>query len=600
MTMKKAPNRYSKKVYALANKSLYFPPLIVALVVLSITVLPYQSARQNLKNSQQKAVAAKTKAAETIIQDKFNSYESKLSSGIALMRANQQVTKQQWQSFFGTTVISEDQTDSEIIGYTRVFSKQETPTVEQFAASQGYQDFYIHPETLSDTFNSAILFVHPLTNKNMSTIGLNMFAQSYTNEAMARARDTATPALTKSNELVENTMRGDQPVILFTPHFINNTQNITQEERSKNLQGYVYTQFQPSELLSQLLDGESRRQHFSVQVYSQQQSPENLLYQTSNYDEIQNRKDHTAVTQDVSLFGSTWKFSYQFDDAYIVSSSERNAPNIVIGIGFILAGLVFFAALSFFRRRTMELQQQKEAEVEMAKDELLSLASHQMRTPATGVKQYLGMVLQGFTGDVDEAQRSLLEKAYDGNERQLHVINQILQLAKLESGRIVLAKYKTDVKKLVQDVVEEQQSVAEEHGHTLKVVVPKKSLELAIDQHMIRMVLENLVSNALKYTLESGVITVRLSQTKQTATITVTDTGIGIATDQKEQVFKQFTRLHTEKTALVSGTGIGLYLADQLISLHGGKLDFTSKEDQGTTFTVTLPKKSAQGDIKKE
>lgn len=598
--MNKQPNRYSKKIYALAGKSLYFPPLIVALVVLSITFLPWQSARQNLKSSQKKAIAAKTKAVESIIQDRFNAYENKLSSGVALMRANKRVDKQQWQDFFSTAIISKDPIDSETVGYARVFPASESADIQTFAAQQGYQNFYIHPENTQEELSSAILFVHPLSNKNMSTIGLNMMAQPYTKEAMLRAKVTAAPALTKKVEVTESSKQGNQPVVLFVPHFANNSKNITGEERDQNLQGYVYTEFEPQQLLSQLLDSESRQQHFSVQVYSQNQTPENLLYQTDNFDEIKINGSSTAVTKDVPLFGATWKMSYQFDTQNIVSASEQNAPKIVIGIGVILAGLVYFATLSFFRKRMTELQQQKDAEVDMAKDELLSLASHQMRTPATGVKQYLGMVLQGFAGEIDPDQKVLLQKAYEGNERQLHVINQILQLAKLESGRIVLAKYKTDVKKLVQDVVEEQQSVAEEHGHTLKVVVPKKSLELAIDQHMIRMVLENLVSNALKYTLESGVITVRLSQTKQAATITVTDTGIGIAADQKEQVFKQFTRLHTEKTALVSGTGIGLYLADQLISLHGGKLDFTSKEDQGTTFTVTLPKKSAQGDIKKE
>ena len=598
--MNKQPNRYSKKIYALAGKSLYFPPLIVALVVLSITFLPWQSARQNLKSSQKKAIAAKTKAVESIIQDRFNAYENKLSSGVALMRANKRVDKQQWQDFFSTAIISKDPIDSETVGYAKVFPANESANIQAFAAQQGYQNFYIHPENTQEELSSAILFVHPLSNKNMSTIGLNMMAQPYTKEAMLRAKTTAAPALTKKAEVTESAKQGNQPVVLFVPHFANNSKNITGEERNQNLQGYVYTEFEPRQLLSQLLDSESRQQHFSVQVYSQNQTPENLLYQTDNFDEIKINGSSTAVTKDVPLFGATWKMSYQFDTQNIVSASEQNAPKIVIGIGVILAGLVYFATLSFFRKRMTELQQQKDAEVDMAKDELLSLASHQMRTPATGVKQYLGMVLQGFAGEIDPDQKVLLEKAYEGNERQLHVINQILQLAKLESGRIVLAKYKTDVKKLVQDVVEEQQSVAEEHGHTLKVVVPKKSLELTIDQHMIRMVLENLVSNALKYTLESGVVTVRLSQTKQAATITVTDTGIGIAADQKEQVFKQFTRLHTEKTALVSGTGIGLYLADQLIGLHGGKLDFMSKEGEGTTFTVTLPKKSAQRNIKNE
>lgn len=589
--MTKQPNRYTKKIYELAGRSLYFPPFIVALVVLSVTLLPWQNARHNLLSSQQKAIDSKTKSVEAVIQNKFNDYENKLSSGVALMRANQDVTKQQWQDFFNTSATTENIADNEIIGYLKVFEKQNKSEIEQFAMSQGYKDFYIHPDTPGDQLSSSVIFVHPLSNNNMSTVGLNMLAQNDTKEAAMRAITTASPALSKLSESDSDSSYGDESLIMLVPNFANKTKNVTQEQRRQNLQGYVYTQFQPSQLLDELLQSQSRQQHFSLQVYSEEIKPSNLLYQTNNYNDIEGDERNSKTTRGVSLFGATWKMSYQFDDKYVVSTSERSAPTVVIAIGMTLSMLVFLATLSFFKRRTKELQEQKDAEVDLAKDELLSLASHQMRTPATGVKQYVGMVLQGFAGEVDPAQRLLLEKAYDGNERQLHVINQILQLAKLESGRIVLAKHPTDLKKLIEDVVEEQQAVASEVGHSLKAVVPKQPLMAKIDQHMIRMVLENIVSNALKYTLKAGTITVKLTQNKQYAIIAIADTGIGIAENKKEEIFKQFTRLHTNQTAGVSGTGIGLYLANQLVNLHGGTIELTSTEGKGTTFIIKLPKR---------
>src|ERR1700757_2436287 len=233
---------------------------------------------------------------------------------------------------------------------------------------------------------------------------------------------------------------------------------------------------------------------------------------------------------------------------------------------------------------------EKERDVKVAQDELLSLASHQLRTPATGVKQYLGMVLQGFAGELSEKQRTYLERAYASNNRQLGVINDILHLAKLETGRIVLSERKFDLAKMVRDVVDEQREVADKGGIAMYLNAPSTGMIIG-DSHMLRMVIENLVSNAIKYTHEGGTVTVKLIRRGNRWSLVVKDTGVGIAKSDFNKLFKQFTRINNSRSEQVTGTGVGLYLAYHLTVLHGGSISVTSAKGKGSTFTVKLPRK---------
>ncbi len=252
------------------------------------------------------------------------------------------------------------------------------------------------------------------------------------------------------------------------------------------------------------------------------------------------------------------------------------------------AGIAYFI-LMLIRARSNESYKQQQRAIQIAQDELVSLASHQLRTPATGVKQYVGMVLQGFAGTVPPAQRSLLEKAYASNDRQLRIINEILHMAKIGSGRIVLAKKPINLGDLVSDVTNEQQSDIAMANHRLRIELPPQPVVLPADAHMLRMAIENLLSNAIKYTPRGGTITVRVYQEGDIAKISVTDTGIGIKPSDINNIFRQFVRLENDTSQHVSGTGIGLYLSKNLVELHGGTISVQSYPGTGSTFTINLP-----------
>jgi PAS domain S-box-containing protein len=231
----------------------------------------------------------------------------------------------------------------------------------------------------------------------------------------------------------------------------------------------------------------------------------------------------------------------------------------------------------------------RERELEQAKEEFVSLASHQLRTPATGVKAYISMLLDGYAGDLRPRQRAFLQKVYDSNERQLQIVNDMLNVARLDAGRIVPEMVVTNLRGLIEDIVDEQRPTIRDRQQTLILESDKTAVEAVLDAKLIRMALENLVSNASKYTLAGGAITVAMRQTATNAIVVVRDTGIGIAKDDLPKLFRRFSRIDNPLSTQRGGTGLGLYLAQHIVLLHQGRMMVDSVPGKGTVFTVELP-----------
>jgi two-component system sensor histidine kinase/response regulator len=226
--------------------------------------------------------------------------------------------------------------------------------------------------------------------------------------------------------------------------------------------------------------------------------------------------------------------------------------------------------------------------ISKAKDEFVSLASHQLRTPATGVKQYVGLILQGYIGPVSATQQDFLTKAYDSNECQLRTINQLLYVARLDAGKIKLQLAKFNVSRLLTDIIEEQQLSFKERDQNILLVMPTDAVEISADERLLRMAIENLVDNAGKYSPVGKNITVSLRVTSKQVKIAVIDQGIGIALREQSNLFQKFSRIENPQTFAAGGTGLGLYWAKKIIDLHEGKLHLSSKQHLGSTFTIAL------------
>jgi len=231
----------------------------------------------------------------------------------------------------------------------------------------------------------------------------------------------------------------------------------------------------------------------------------------------------------------------------------------------------------------------RERELEQAKEEFVSLASHQLRTPATGVKAYISMLLDGYTGNLTVQQQSFLKKVFTSNERQLQIINDMLSVARMDAGRVVPELASADLTALINDVVDEQRPTIRSRHQTLNLKLPAAKVEGVVDAKLVRMALENVVNNASKYTPEGGSIALGLRQTGATAQITIRDTGVGIAKADLPRLFKRFSRIDNPLSTHGGGTGLGLYLAHNVVTLHYGRMLVDSTPGEGTVFTVELP-----------
>ncbi len=248
------------------------------------------------------------------------------------------------------------------------------------------------------------------------------------------------------------------------------------------------------------------------------------------------------------------------------------------------------------QRKLIEAQRVHQLiEINRSKDEFIALASHQLRTPATAVKQYVGMILEGYAGDITPEQDKFLRSAYESNERQIQVVNDILRVAKLDLKKITLKLAPTDMNRLLQNILHDMASLLTNRNQTLEYVPAQVSAVAQADTEYIRMALGNIIDNASKYTPVGKKITVSVTATKNsTVTITITDEGVGIDAADMTKLFKKFSRIDNPLSVKVGGTGLGLYWSNEVVELHTGTIEVESVVGKGTSFIVQLPASVAE------
>jgi signal transduction histidine kinase len=235
-----------------------------------------------------------------------------------------------------------------------------------------------------------------------------------------------------------------------------------------------------------------------------------------------------------------------------------------------------------------------ERRLDRAKDEFVSLASHQLRTPATGVKSILSTLVAGDFGALTDRQAYFVNKALDSNERELSIIEELLNVAKADAGKLVLNPSQLDLVALVGTVVGEQRRAIEAKHISLKLEKPQQPVVIEADQEKLYMALSNLLDNARKYTPEGGTITVRVTARRQLgAAVEIADTGIGIEPSELGHIFDRFGRTSSALQSHVDGAGLGLYLTHRIAELHQGSVDVDSQIGRGSRFTVILPEARA-------
>lgn len=228
--------------------------------------------------------------------------------------------------------------------------------------------------------------------------------------------------------------------------------------------------------------------------------------------------------------------------------------------------------------------------IEKMKTEFVSIAAHQLRTPLSAIKWTLRMVLDGETGDITQEQKDLLEKTYVSNERMISLINDLLNVSRIEEGRFLYKQEMASLEEIISTVIDSSQELLKMKKMKIIFDRPKEILpQVYIDREKMELVVQNLLENAVKYTPEGGEINISLEKKNDEVIFKIKDTGVGIPEAQKERIFTKFFRGDNVIRMETEGSGLGLYTTKNIVDAHKGKIWFDSKEGEGTTFTFTIP-----------
>lgn len=243
-------------------------------------------------------------------------------------------------------------------------------------------------------------------------------------------------------------------------------------------------------------------------------------------------------------------------------------------------------------RRDLELTKANEGlmGLDIVKSQFVSIAAHQLRTPLTGIKWSLHSLLEGDAGSLNENQKEMTVDATQATERLVKLINDLLDTSRLEEGRFEFKLTKQDMMPLIEMVVREHETITKEKKIDVSLIWPKIKLPLVnIDADKLKIALDNILDNAIKYTYKNGKINIKVAVYKKRIVVSIEDSGIGIPKEQQPRVFSKFFRGRNAQLMQTSGTGLGLSMSKEIIEKHEGSMGFFSEEGKGSMFYFTLP-----------
>ncbi len=241
------------------------------------------------------------------------------------------------------------------------------------------------------------------------------------------------------------------------------------------------------------------------------------------------------------------------------------------------------------RTKDLEEANRKLRELDELKSMFIASMSHELRTPLNSIIGFISILLQGMAGDLNIEQRDMLGRSFDASKHLLSLISDVIDISKIEAGRIEAEKEEFQLETLVNEAVSDLMPEIQKKDISVKTIIPG-AIPLKTDRRRLLQCLLNLLSNAVKFT-QKGTITARVTESESSVSIYVEDTGIGINKDGITNIFNSFVRLDSPLKIKTTGTGLGLYLSKKLaVEILQGDLDVKSKYGTGSTFTITIPK----------
>jgi signal transduction histidine kinase len=426
-----------------------------------------------------------------------------------------------------------------------------------------------------------ILYLEPQDARNRAAMGYDMYSEERRREAMRRARDLGEPALSGRVTLRQEIDGLAQPgFLLYVPVYSGGGKPATVEERRAALLGFAYAPFRAHDLFTGIFGTEAApRVRFAV-YDGADVAPESLLVMTER--EPERRGRHRRSTSRLLLAGRTWTVAYEAQPEFEAASTTRIVPLVLLA-GLLASVWLFALARGQTRARAAAEQANR------AKSAFLATMSHELRTPLNAIGGYVDLMQLGVPGPTTAIQRQYLTRVQRAQQHLLTLINDVLDFARIDAGRVEYRLH--DV--LVGEAVADALSLVDVQAREKRLQLNPRGradVQALADPERLRQILVNLLSNAVKFTDADGRIDVEWLAVENAVEVRVSDTGIGIPQECLESVFEPFLQLDGDFTRRRSGAGLGLAISRDLARGMGGEITASSGVAIGSTFVLSLPK----------
>lgn len=303
--------------------------------------------------------------------------------------------------------------------------------------------------------------------------------------------------------------------------------------------------------------------------------------------------EHEAYIRGTALPVATKNGVWQGETRLKTSTADIPVSQVIISHTNERGEITSFSTIA--RDMTEELRlKEGEQQLEQNKNDFLSIAAHQMRTPLGSMKWRLEMLLHGDFGAIKKDVKDTVEQLIKTNQRMINLINNLLDVSFIEENRVKNKPASIHLPEVIKKVVQELTPEAHERGITFSFTFKAHDIPpLFIDPEQLYAVIENIISNAVKYNIPGGNVTVHITQDDAYLILDIIDTGIGIPKNDQKHLFRKFFRAPNAAHTDTDGSGLGLYVAASYVAAWGGSVSFADNSGKGTTFTIRIPKNTA-------
>lgn len=583
--------------------------LFISLVLsLGVTFLFYRTTA----NKDTIRFTNSTNQIQSALENKINSYVSLLKSGRAFIESTDTFSRKKFKTYVDSLELEKNYPGLVGIGYNKVLFPDERENLISQMKDEGFADFKIFPEGERNFYN-VIIYIEPLTDLNRKVIGFDMSTEEKRRQALVRARDFTTEAITGKIVLKQETEETEQAgFLIYLPIYKDGKLPPTVQERRDNLVGYIYCPFRAQEFLSVGV-GENSFPEMEFKIYDGELGEQNLLAQTEtaknqNLADTYENKGY-YLKNNLEVAGRRWVVEYTPTGGFYAQSNQSLTPIIfVVGsvFSFLLFGLTYAQSASRYKLQKiaidlLEVEQQKHVLLEKeqyarqvaeqankTKDEFISTVSHELRTPLNAISGW-AKILKSDNLSANTKELAL-QKIEQNLRSQAKLVEDLLDFSQIISGRVNLENKQFLFSDVFEKVLTEVEPKAKEKDIEFIKSNNLNGQSIVGDRQKIKLVIENLMSNAIKFTPSGGRIEIEVGEAEGKICLSVKDNGSGIKSEFLPHIFDRFRQEDASTTKFYGGLGLGLAISHHILKLHHGSIAaYSEGHEKGAVFVVKIP-----------